>query len=286
MKELYLNGEFIAPEQATISVMDRGFLFGDGVYEVIPAYAGRPLREREHLKRLDKSLQAIGMTPPLSPTQWSPIFQRLLSAAPTADQALYLQVTRGVAPTRDHRFPVTSVPTVLAMAKPMKQRAAAVAEQGVAAVTRDDIRWLRCDIKATALLAAVLLRQAAEEAGAEEAILVRDGWALEGSTSNLFMVRDQRLLTPPKGPLLLAGITRDLVLELAGDAEIPVEERNIGVEELRAADEVWISSSTREVMPVTRLDGALVASGQPGPLWQRIDRRYQDFKAELRRAAA
>ena len=168
----------------------------------------------------------------------------------------------------------------------MKPRDAAIAELGVAAVTRDDIRWLRCDIKATALLAAVLLRQAAAEAGAEEAILVRDGCALEGSTSNLFMVRDQRLITSPKGPLLLAGITRDLILELAGVAEIPVEERNIRVEELRKADEVWISSSTREVMPVTRLDGVLVGTGRPGPLWQRIDRCYQDFKADCRRAAA
>ncbi|WP_462320257.1 aminotransferase class IV [Halochromatium sp.] len=286
MKELYLNGDFVAPERATISVMDRGFLFGDGVYEVIPAYAGRPLREREHLQRLEKSLQGIGMAPPLSATQWSPIFQRLLSADPTADQALYLQITRGVAPTRDHRFPVSPVPTVLAMAKPMKPRDAAIAEQGVAAVTRDDIRWLRCDIKATALLAAVLLRQAAADAGAEEAILVRDGWALEGSTSNLFIVQDRRLVTPPKGPLLLAGITRDLVLELAAGAGIPVEERDIGVEELRTADEVWISSSTREVMPVTQLDGALVASGQPGPVWRQIDRCYQDFKTDIRRAAA
>ncbi|MEA3639023.1 MAG: aminotransferase class IV [Lamprobacter sp.] len=286
MNELYLNGAFVAPEQARISVMDRGFLFGDGVYEVIPAYAGRPLREREHLQRLDNSLKGIGLAPPLSPPEWSLIFQRLLSSTPKADQALYLQVTRGVAPNRDHRFPSQPVPTVLAMTKPMKPRDLAVAERGVEAVTRDDIRWLRCDIKATALLAAVLLRQSAEEAGAEEAILVRDGLALEGSTSNLFIVREGRLVTPPKGPLLLAGITRDLVLELADVAGIPHVERNIEIQELRRADEVWISSSTREVMPVTRLDGALVGSGQPGPLWQRIDRCYQDFKADLRRAAA
>lgn len=286
MKEVYLNGAFVAPEQATISVLDRGFLFGDGVYEVIPAYAGRPLREQEHLQRLERSLRGIGLEPPLTAAQWSPIFQRLLSAAPTQDQSLYLQITRGVAPTRDHRFPSETVPTVLAMAKPMKPRDAAVVERGVAAVTREDIRWLRCDIKATALLAAVLLRQAAEEAGAEEAILVRDGLALEGSTSNLFIVRDGCLMTPPKGPLLLAGITRDLVLELAGAAGIPCEECDLRVEQLRRADEVWISSSTREVMPVTALDGAPVGTGRPGPFWQRIDRCYQDFKADLRRIAA
>jgi D-alanine transaminase len=285
MKELYLNGAFVAPEQAMISVMDRGFLFGDGVYEVIPAYAGKPLRELEHLQRLQNSLQGIGLAPPLATSDWSPIFQRLLSETPTTDQALYLQVTRGVAPSRDHRFPSAPVPTVLAMAKPMKQRDPAVAESGVAAVIRDDIRWLRCDIKATALLAAVLLRQSAEEAGAEEAILVRDGLALEGSTSNLFIVRQGRLMTPPKGPLLLAGITRDLVLELAAVAKIPSEERDIRVEELRTADEVWISSSTREVLPVTWLDGVPIGSGRPGPWWHRIDRCYQDFKADLRRAA-
>jgi D-alanine transaminase len=286
MKELYLNGTFVAPEQAMISVMDRGFLFGDGVYEVIPAYAGRLLRELEHLQRLEKSLRGIGLEPPLSAADWSRIFQRLLSPTPAADQAIYLQVTRGVAPSRDHRFPATPVPTVMAMAKPMSQRDPAIAERGVEAVTRDDIRWLRCDIKATALLAAVLLRQSAEQAGAEEAILIRDGVALEGSTSNLFIVRQGRLITPPKGPLLLAGITRDLVLELAGIARIPSEERDIAVDELRTAEEVWISSSTREVMPVTRLDGVLVGSGRPGPLWQVIDNCYQDFKADLRRAAA
>ncbi|MBK5931943.1 D-amino acid aminotransferase [Halochromatium salexigens] len=286
MNEIYLNGAFVAPEQAMISVMDRGFLFGDGVYEVIPAYAGRPLRAAEHLQRLENSLRGIGLQAPLSLPEWSNIFVRLLAAEPKMDQALYLQVTRGAAPTRDHRFPAQPAPTVMAMAKPMKARDRAVVEAGVAVVTRDDIRWLRCDIKSTSLLAAVLLRQSAQEAGAEEAILVRDGLALEGSTSNLFIVRDGQLMTPPKGPLLLAGITRDLVLELARAAKIPIQERDIAVEALRQADEVWISSSTREVMPVTQLDDKPLGSGRPGPLWRRVDALYQDFKADLRRAAA
>ncbi len=286
MSELYLNGAFVAPQQAMISVMDRGFLFGDGVYEVIPVYAGHPLRAAEHLQRLDNSLRAIGLQVPLSGADWSSVFTRLLAPDPMTDQALYLQVTRGSAPTRDHRFPAQPTPTVLAMAKPMKARDAAVAEQGVTVVTREDIRWLRCDIKSTSLLAAVLLRQSAQEAGAEEAILVRDGLALEGSTSNLFIVRDGQLITPPKGPLLLAGITRDLVLELARGDGISTQERDLAVEELRQADEVWISSSTREVLPVTRLDERSVGDGRPGPLWRRIDARYQAFKAELRRAAA
>lgn len=282
MHEIYLNGAFVAPENAMVSVLDRGFLFGDGVYEVIPAYAGRPLRALEHLQRLANSLREIGLEPPLAAAEWLGVFQRLLAAEPEADQALYLQVTRGPAAIRDHRFPASPVPTILAMAKPIKARDPALREQGVAAVIRDDIRWLRCDIKSTALIAAVLLRQSAEEAGAEEAILVRDGLALEGSTSNLFMVRDERLITPPKGSLLLAGITRELVLELAVLAEIAIEERNIALEELRRADEIWISSSTRELMPVTQLDGSPVGDGRPGPWWQRLDALYQDVKARLR----
>lgn len=286
MAEIYLNGAFVAPEQAQISVLDRGFLFGDGVYEVIPAYGGRPLREREHLARLGNSLRWIGLHEPLSAAEWSAVFARLLAAAPDTDQSIYLQVTRGVAPTRDHRYPARPRPTVMAMAKPLPPRDPAVAERGVAAIVRDDIRWQRCDIKATALLAAVMLRQEAAEADAEEAILVRDGLAVEGSTSNLFIVRDGMLETPPKGPLLLSGITRDLVLELAAHARIPLRERDIALEALRTADEVWITSSTREVMPVTRLDGAPVGDGEPGPLWQRIDASYQLFKAEVRRAAA
>ncbi len=286
MHEIYLNGAFVAPENAMVSVLDRGFLFGDGVYEVIPAYGGRPLREHEHLRRLENSLREIGLEPPLAAAEWTRIFQRLLAAEPDADQALYLQVTRGPAPTRDHRFPASPAPTTLAMAKPIKARDPAVLAQGVAAVTRDDIRWLRCDIKSTALIAAVLLRQSAEEAGAEEAILVRDGLALEGSTSNLFMVRGDRLITPPKGPLLLAGITRDLVLELAALAAMPIEERDIRLDELRRADEVWISSSTRELLPVSQLDGSAVGDGRPGPWWRRVDALYQDAKVRLRSEGA
>jgi D-alanine transaminase len=214
------------------------------------------------------------------------IFDRLLAGTPGTDQALYLQVTRGVAPTRDHCYPAQSTPTVMAMAKPMKPRSPTVAEKGVAAITRDDIRWHRCDIKSTALIAAVMLRQAAAEAGAEEAILIRDGLASEGSTSNLFIVRGGELVTPPKGPALLPGITRDLVIELAAQDRIPLRETTIPEQALRTADEVWITSSTREVMPVTSLDGAPVGTGTPGPLWRRIDTCYQRFKRDARDAAA
>jgi D-alanine transaminase len=273
-------------------------LFGDGVYEVIPAYGGVPRREAAHLRRLGNSLRGIRLEPPLTDDAWSTVFRRLLASAtrpepnaqpnaaartePVADQSIYVQVTRGAAPVRDHRFPAAAQPTVLAMVKPLQPRALSVAVQGVAAIVRDDFRWGRCDIKSVALLAAVLLRQEAHEADAEEAILVRDGRAVEGSTSNLFMVRDGRLLTPPTGPFLLAGITREITLELARGAGIDCEERDISLDALRAADEIWLTSSTREVMPVTRLDGAAVGSGVPGPLWQRIDALYQDFKSQLR----
>jgi len=281
MDEIYLNGAFVAPAEAKVSVFDRGFLFGDGVYEVIPAYQGRPLRAAEHLERLGNSLRCIGMHEPLGRDQWMAVFERLLGAAPGVDQVIYLQVTRGAPPARDHRFPPDTPPTIVAMAKPMKPRDPVIADTGVAAIVRDDIRWHRCDIKSVSLLAAVLLREEAARADAEEALLVRDGQVAEGATSNVFVCRAQTIVTPAKGTLLLSGITRDLVIELLHGAGLPVEERPVAREELASADEVWITSSTREVMPVARIDGAPVGDGAPGPLWRRIDDLYQLSKTDL-----
>jgi len=283
MAEVYLNGAYLPLSEARVSVLDRGFLFGDGVYEVIPAYGARPLRLAQHLDRLDNSLRGIRMDNPLGRGQWGAVIERLLAAAPGTDQAVYLQVTRGAPPERDHLFPAGVAPTVLVMVKPLKPRAPEIAERGISAVTLQDLRWMRCDIKAVTLLANVLLRQASADAGADEAILVRDGLAQEGSSSNLFAVKDGVILTPPNGQLLLPGITRDLALELAREAALTCLERPLAVAELAAADEVWLSSSTREVMPVTRLDGASVGDGLPGPIWRRIDALYQDYKARLRR---
>lgn len=285
MSEIFLNGHFVAPEQAMVSVMDRGFLFGDGIYEVIPVYGDTPRREAEHLRRLENSLRGIRLQPPLTGTQWSSVFRQLLESASEsadADQSIYVQVTRGAAPARDHRFPTNVEPTVLAMIKPLKPRAASVAEHGVDAVLRDDIRWGRCDIKSVALLAAVLLRQDAHESAAEEAILVRDGLALEGSTSNLFIVRDGVLMTPPTSRFLLAGVTRALTMELAQQSGIECQQCDISVDALLSADEIWVTSSTREIMPVTRLDEAAVGEGLPGPLWRRVDALHQDYKSQLR----
>jgi len=290
MSEIYLNGRFVPPEQALVSVMDRGFLFGDGVYEVIPTYGGVPRRADLHLRRLANSLRGIRLPAPLGDAEWDEVFRQLLSGAEREaraageaprDHYIYLQVTRGAAPVRDHRFPAEAAPTVLAMAKPLRPRSGLIAEQGVAAVLRDDIRWGRCDIKSVALLAAVLLRQDASEQDADEAILVRDGLAVEGSTSNLFVVRDGELLTPPTGPALLAGVTRALTLELARDAGLRCRECDIHAESLRGADEIWITSSTREIMPVTRLDGATVGAGTPGPVWRQLDALYQTMKSRL-----
>lgn len=283
MHEVYLNGSFVPLAEAKVSVLDRGFLFGDGIYELIPAYGGRPLRPAAHLARLRNSLDGIGMAAPLSDSDWPAVFERLLAAAPDADQSLYIQITRGAAPSRDHRFPTAAVPpTVLAMTKPLAPRNPALLTTGATVILRDDIRWLRCDIKAIALLANVMLREAAHQLGAEEALLVRDGNVVEGSTSNLFIVRDGLIITPPNGPLLLPGVTRDLTLELAAGAGMALAEQPVPLSDLLGADEVWLTSSTREVMPVTRVDDQPVGNGQPGPVWRRMDALYQDCKAQLR----
>ncbi|WP_456448620.1 D-amino acid aminotransferase [Thiolapillus sp.] len=279
---LYLNGEFIPEDQARVSVMDRGFLFGDGVYEVIPAYAGLPFRLREHLNRLSNSLAAIRMTPPLDHEQWSQILHQLLQQRGSEDQQIYLQITRGAYGKRLHAIPESVQPTVMAMASPINRRDPELVARGMSVITLEDIRWQRCDIKTITLLANILAQSQAREEGADEAILVRDGLANEGTASNLFMVKDGLIITPPKSPHLLPGITRDLVLELAMDAGIPYAEASISADELETADEIWITSSTKEVMPVTRLNGKPVANGVPGPMWERMDALYAACKERLR----
>jgi D-alanine transaminase len=274
---VYLNGEFLPLEQARVPVLDRGFLFGDGVYEVIPVYGGRPLRLEEHLTRLDGSLRGIRMTSPLSRAGWAEVVDRLIDGPD--DQSVYLQVTRGVAPRRDHAIPAGVEPTVFAMCSPI----APVPRAGVRAITLDDIRWRWCNIKAITLLPNVLLRQEAADKGCAEAVLVRDGHVTEGTASNVFAVTDGVIVTPPKGPELLPGITRDLVLELVEAEGLPARERAIPLDEFAGADEIWITSSTREVLPVVELDGRPVGRGAPGPVWERVSALYQDFKRRLKR---
>jgi D-alanine transaminase len=278
---VYLNGSFLPVHEAHVSVMDRGFLFGDGVYEVIPVYGGRAFRLEHHLQRLDLSLQGIRIGNPLDHTQWTDILTALIRHNGGGDQSLYLQVTRGVAPRRDHAFPPGVQPTVFAMSTPLSQPDPAV-QNGISAVTVTDIRWQLCNIKAITLLPNVLMRQQAIDAGAAEAILVRDGNATEGSASNVFIVRDGAVLTPPKSNLLLPGITRDLTVELCHANHIPCREADISATALRSADEVWVTSSTREVVAVTLLDGQPVGDGRPGPLWQRISALYSAYKQAFR----
>lgn len=280
----YLNGEFLPLERACVPVMDRGFLFGDGAYEVVPAYGRRLFRLQAHLERLANSLHALRIPNPLEPDAWRTLLETLVQRNEGEDQSVYLQVTRGVFPKRDHAFGGQAVrPTLFAMSHPIPAPDPGIAAQGIAAVTLEDIRWAWCNVKAITLLPNALLRQQAIDAGAAEALLVREGRVLEGAASNLFLVRQGVLVTPPKSHLLLPGITRDLVLELAHRAGIPTEERDIPVGELRQADELWITSSTREIVPVTRLDGAAVGDGRPGPLYRRLHGLYQEYKAAFRR---
>ena len=267
MTTAYLNGSFLPLEDARVPVMDRGFLFGDGVYEVIPVYGGRLFRLAQHLQRLQDSLDGVRIANPLSTDAWGELLGELVKRNTGVDQAVYLQVTRGVAPKRDHAFPADTRPTVFAMSNPLPEPRNIAGEAGIHAITLPDIRWQHCNIKAITLLPNVMLRQQAIEADTAEAILIKDGHATEGAASNIFIVRNGVLVTPPKGPTLLPGITRDLILELAAGNAVPYREADIPEAELHTADEIWLTSSTREISPVVRLDDAAVGNGRPGPAW-------------------
>ncbi|BAU46756.1 cytochrome C550 [Sulfurifustis variabilis] len=274
---VYLNGEFLPPGRASVSVFDRGFVFGDGVYEVIPVFGGRLFRLAHHLARLERSLAAIRLENPLTAGEWETVFSRLVRENGDGDQSVYLQVTRGVAP-RDHAFPAGVKPTVFAYAQPLKYPPAAAVAEGVAAVTAADIRWLRCDIKAIALLANALLRQQAIDRGAAEAILIRDGLVTEGAASNIFVVNRGTLVTPPNGPFILPGVTRDLVLELAHANGVPAREEPLPESALYTAEEIWMTSSTREILSITRLNDRPVGTGRPGPLHAKLFALYKAYK--------
>jgi len=281
---IYFNGSFMPLEQAKVPVLDRGFIFGDGVYEVIPVYSRRAFRLREHLARLQHSLDGIQLPNPHTADEWVAILTGLIARNAPQDQYLYLHITRGVAP-RDHAFPNPPVtPTVFAMSNPLVHPPAAVLQSGVACITAQDNRWLRCDIKAIALLPNVLLRQSAVAAGCAEAILIRDdSFLTEGAASNIFVVRDGVLLAPPKDHLMLPGITYDVLLELAAANGIPHQVRRILKAELFGADELLLTSSTREVLAVTTLDGKAIGDGRPGAMFARIYELYQTFKREVMR---
>lgn len=282
---IYLNGQFMPVEEARIPVLDRGFIFGDGVYEVIPVYSRHPFRLTEHLRRLQASLDAIRLQNPYSDEEWSRLIQKLVELNDPGDQSLYLQVTRGVA-RRDHAFPKDVPQTVFMMSNALVTPPQSQVDDGVGAVTALDNRWLRCDIKAIALLPNVLLRQLAVDHGCAETVLLREGYMTEGAASNVFVVGNGVLLAPPKNHLMLPGITYDVVLELAAANGIRHEVREVAEQELRDAEEIWLSSSTKEVLAITRLDGRTVGDGQPGPLFKRMYALYQEYKDRVMRTAS
>lgn len=266
----YFDGEFMPLDQVRVSPLDRGYLLGDGVYEVVPVYSGTLFRIDEHLDRLYRSLAAVNIRDPLTPEGWLHTLTDLIARNGDGDQSLYFQVTRGVAP-RNHAYPDNVDPVVFAMTKMMPARSA---PKPVFAITRPDNRWGRCDIKSIALLPNVLLREQAVAAGAGEAILSRDGFVTEGAASNVFVVNGNHVRTPPKSTRILAGITRDVAVSLAGKAGATVEEVDIPEADLHEADEIWVTSSTMEISPVVKLDGQAVGSGEPGPVWARM---YEQF---------
>jgi len=285
MKEpiAFLNGEFIELSGAKVSVLDRGFIFGDGIYEVIPVYGKRLFRLDEHLERLQNSLDAVRINNPYPESEWKKFLSQIVMKHSAEDQSIYLQVTRGVAP-RDHAFPRDAQPTVFMMSTPLKVTDTATFEKGIAAITLDDIRWLHCNIKAITLLPNILMRQTAIDEGAMEAILVRDGEVTEGAASNVFIVREGVIKTPPKSARLLPGITRDLIVELAIANGMPCEEANFSRPELLAADEIWMSSSTKEILPVVKLNDETVGDGKPGRITRQMFDIFQQYKQQLRAA--
>ena len=276
-KTVYLNGQYLPLNEAKISVLDRGFLFGDGVYEVIPSYSGHLFHFQEHLERLENSLAAIRLTNPHTRMQWLEILTPLLNA--NLDQYIYLQITRGVADKRDHAFPDNTPATVFAMCSNIVPFTGL--NTGVKAISMDDSRWKLCNVKAITLLGNILHRQEAIDQGCVEALLVKDGYVTEGAASNVFAVIDGVLCTPPKGNDILPGITRDVILDIAQKNNIPCSEDKISFAALQTASEIWVTSSTREIIPVIELDSKPVSDGKPGPVWQTMNQLFQAYKQSL-----
>lgn len=280
LPQCYLNGEFVALRDARISPLDRGFLFSDSVYEVLPVFGGRMFLFQEHFDRLARSLREIRIENPHTHAEWRAILDRLIARNGSSDCYVYLQVSRGMEYGRNHAFPAVIEPTVFAMASPLPVFTDAQRTDGLAAITVEDFRWGRCDIKSTALLANVLMKQQAADAGASEAIIVRNGEVLEGASTSVFVVKNGVLATPPNSHSILPGTTRDAALSLATNV-MPTEIRSVSLAELRAADEVWISAATRDVLPVTRVDGEPIGSGRPGPAWLRMTESFARLRQQL-----
>ncbi len=282
----YLNGEITSLRDAKVSVMDRGFIFGDGVYEVVPVYAGRPFRFAEHMARLDRSLSEMRITNPMNGTQWRELVDRLTASfaasqgqRPDAgDQLVYIQVTRGVA-MRDHVMLPGLQPTVFAMSNRMSPPSASVRAEGVACVTADDFRWKKAHIKSLSLAGAVLARQISADVGAVETVMFRDGFLSEGAAANVWVVKDGKVMGPPRDNLVLEGIRYGLIESLCREAGIPFELRRSTRDEVFGADELMLSSATKEVLAITRLDDRPVGNGRPGPIYTQLYAGYQRAKS-------
>jgi D-alanine transaminase len=278
---VYLNGQFLPIGEAKVSVLDRGFIYGDGVYELIPVYRRQPYRLPQHLARLQRSLDGIRLANPHRDAEWEAIIREIIARAPFDDQGVYFQVTRGAA-KRDHAFPPDAVPTVFMMSNPLPVLSREQIEGGVAVVTAADERWLHCDLKTISLLGNVLARQFAVDHGAIETVLFRNGYLTEASASNVLIVKNGTIVAPPKDNLILPGITFDATWELARDGGLPSEMRPVTRQEALTADEMWLSSSTKEVLAVTTLDGRPFADGKAGPVYREMYRLFQASKPGVR----
>ncbi len=276
---VYLNGQYMPMIESKISTQDRGFLFGDGVYEVIPVYNRQLFALAEHLQRLKNSLQAVSIQNPLTDIEWFELLNTLIEKHPWPDQYVYLQVTRGIQMQRDHLPADDLTPTLYAYTNPLKAVSDSILQNGITAITLEDIRWLNCDIKAITLLPNVMMKLAAKARNADDAILIsREGFITEATASNCFIVKNSTLITPPNGHSLLPGVTRMVIERVAIAHDIPILEREITLADLESADEIWLSSSTKEALPVTRLNDLSVGTGKPGAVWQKMRGFYQEHK--------
>jgi len=277
---VYLNGQYVRLGDASISVLDRGFIFGDGIYDVVPAYNGKPFRMDGHLARLERSLAAIGIKVDFKRSDWEALVLDMLKRSGLGDCMVYLQVTRGVA-KRDHAFPAHAEPTVFCMVSPFVRPGVQAREQGLSAVGIPDIRWLRCEIKSVSLLGNVLAKQHAVDAGVDEVLQFRDGFLSEGSSCNIWVARDGKLLAPPRSNLILEGIRYGLVEELASEAGIAFNARPVSEQEVNEADELMLSSATKELLPITTYNGKPVGTGKPGPVYAALRKGYDKAIAAL-----
>ncbi len=279
----YLNGEWLPLREAKISVLDRGFIFGDGIYEVVPVYYRKPFRFEQHLARFERSTREIGLGNPLDRAGWRALVDRLIATCPDENQFIYWQATRGVA-KRDFAFPADTPPTIFAMTTPFTRPSQAQRSEGLRCVTRTDERWLRCDVKSVSLLGAVLARQFAAVQGADEVVQFRDGWLTEGSSSNMWVVRDATVIAAPRDRLILEGIRYGFVEELCNAAGVPFSVRRLRPEEVAGADELMLTSATREILPIVALDDRPIGSGRPGPVYAKLRAGY-DAAIETMRSA-